>query len=174
MERGTRGKVHNRSLIRLVTWIHRQLYQWSGGFIGGLIAGAPQLLLTTVGRKSGRHFTVPLLCLPYGADLVVVASYGGCAEAPQWWKNLQVNPRGWVQLGRHRWEIHAEKASEELKSELWPVFCQYYPGYLEYQDRTDRTIPLIVLRPSWAAPRDLPDARPDGAVGAGSSDGQSR
>ena len=153
MEHGTRGKVHNRTLIRAVTWIHRVLYVATGGFIGGMIAGAPQLLLTTVGRKSGRHFTVPLLCLPYGADLVVVASYGGCAEAPQWWKNLQVSPTGWVQLGAHRWEVVAERACEELKAELWPVFCHYYPGYEVYQARTDRTIPLVVLRPGWAGPR---------------------
>jgi deazaflavin-dependent oxidoreductase (nitroreductase family) len=144
---GTRGKKHNRAVIRLVTAVHTFIYRWTGGFVGGLIAGAPQLLLTTIGRKSGQRRTVPLLCLPDGPNLIVVASYGGCAEAPQWCQNLRANPQGWVQLGPHQWEIRAEQASEELKEKMWPVFCRYYPGYNAYQARTDRVIPLLVLKP---------------------------
>lgn len=144
---GTRGKKHNRRLIRLVTAMHTFLYRLTGGVVGGLIAGAPQLLLTTIGRKSGRHHTVPLLCLPDGPDLIVVASYGGCAQAPQWCQNLRVNPQGWVTLGPHHWEIRAEQASEELKQRMWPVFCRHYPTYENYQALTDRVIPLLVLKP---------------------------
>lgn len=144
---GTRGKKHNQSLIRFVTRLHVWMYRLTGGFLGGMIAGAPQLLLTTVGRKTGRRHTVPLLCLPNGPDLIVVASYGGCASAPQWCQNLRVNPQGWVTIGNHHWEIRAEQASEELKARMWPVFCRYYPSYEEYQSRTDRVIPLLVLKP---------------------------
>jgi len=147
IDKGTHGKKHNRQVIRLMTALHTFLYRLTGGFIGGLIAGAPQLLLTTIGRKSGQPRTCPLLCLPDGPNLIVVASYGGCAEAPQWCQNLAANPQGWVTLGPHHWEIRAEQADDELKAKMWPVFCRYYPGYETYQSRTDRVIPLLVLKP---------------------------
>lgn len=160
LQTGTRGQRHNRTLIRAVTSFHTFLYRLTGGFLGGLIAGAPQLLLTTIGRKSGRRFTVPLLSLPHGADLIVVASYGGCAQAPQWAQNLAANPQGWVQLGPHHWEIQARLADPELQKEMWPVFCRYYPGYVQYQERTDRPIPLIVLRPTWSIDSRTPAGEP--------------
>jgi len=147
---GTRGKRHNHTLIRWVTRLHVFLYRWTGGFVGGMIAGAPQLLLTTIGRKTGLRHTVPLLCLPDGADLIVVASYGGAPEEPQWCKNLRANPQAWVRLGTHHWEVQAEESSPERKQRLWPVFCRYYPGYTTYQGRTDRVIPLMVLKPVWS------------------------
>jgi deazaflavin-dependent oxidoreductase (nitroreductase family) len=148
LEVGTRGQRHNHSLIRLLTRLHRWLYRLTGGFVGGLLSGAPQLLLTTIGRKSGRRFTTPLLCLPDGPNLIVVASYGGHAVAPQWALNLMANPQAWVQLGSHHWAVHAELADEPLRERMWPVFCRYHPGYLTYQARTDRQIPLLVLKPS--------------------------
>lgn len=147
MQTPTRGKRHNHTLIRWITKIHTFLYRITSGVVGGLFAGAPQLLLTTTGRKSGKRFTTPLLCLPDGPDLVVVASYGGSITEPQWWQNLQANPQGWVQLGPHNWEVRAEKADDQFKQRMWPVFCRYYPGYLSYQSRTDRVIPLVILRP---------------------------
>ena len=147
IDQGTRGKKHNPRIIRLITAIHVFLYRLTGGVVGGLIAGAPQVLLTTVGRKTGLRRTVPLLCLPDGPNLIVVASYGGAARAPQWCQNLRVNPRAWVTMGTHHWEVEAEQASEELKSKMWPVFCRYYPGYEGYQAKTDRVIPLMVLKP---------------------------
>ncbi|MBN9418358.1 hypothetical protein ABS71_07875 [bacterium SCN 62-11] len=147
LEAGTRGKKHNRRVIRWITSFHTFLYRISNGVIGGLFAGAPQMLLTTTGRKSGKRFTTPLLTLPDGPNLIVVASYGGQAEAPHWAKNLIANPQGWVQIGPHHWEIRAEVASEELRDRMWPVFCRYYPGYVKYQKLTDRKIPLLVLKP---------------------------
>lgn len=144
---GTFGKKHNRTLMRVINAVHAWVYRMTGGFVGGMLVGAPQLLLTTIGRKTGKRRTVPLLCLPHGPDLIVVASYGGQAAAPHWCQNLRANPQGWVQMGHHRWEIRAEQASEELKALMWPVFCRYYPTYEEYQSRTDRVIPLMVLKP---------------------------
>lgn len=144
---GSRGKRHNTALIRLVTRMHVALYRLTRGAVGGLLYGAPQLLLTTTGRKSGRPRTVPLLCLPDGVNLVVVASYGGAAKAPQWCQNLRADPLAVVELGPHRWYVQAEQASDEFKARLWPVFCRYYPQYEQYQQRTDRVIPLMILRP---------------------------
>ncbi len=157
LEVGTRGKRHNRNFIRLTTSFHTLLYRLTRGFVGGLITGAPQLLLTTIGRKSGRKFTTPLLFLPDGPNLVVVASYGGQAKPPQWARNLLANPQGWVEVGQHHWEIRAEVGDPVLRERLWPVFCQYYSGYLTYQSRTDRTIPLLVLKPLWSLSQSLTD-----------------
>ena len=143
-----RGYTFNRSLIRAITGLHKLLYRATGGVVGGLMEGVPNLLLTTTGRKSGRQFTTPLLYLPDGPDFVVVASYGGNPRDPQWWQNLKANPKGKVQVGRKQWEVRAAQASEETKQRLWPVFCRHYPAYLQYQARTDRVIPLVVLTPS--------------------------
>ena len=139
-----------KSVLKLMTGSHILLYRLTQGVVGGLVAGVPNLLLTTIGRKSGRRHTVPLLCLPDGADLIVVASYGGAPEEPQWCKNLRANPQAWVTLGTHHWEVFAEESSASLKQKMWPVFCRYYPGYTTYQGRTDRVIPLMVLRPVWS------------------------
>lgn len=134
--------------------MHTWLYRATSGLFGGLLSGAPQLLLTTIGRKSGRHHTTPLLCLPDGPHLIVVASYGGQATAPHWAQNLMANPQAWVQLGPHHWEVRAELVDSTDRDRLWPVFCRYYPGYLAYQKRTDRQIPLLRLTPLWALDQD--------------------
>ncbi|MBX3166623.1 MAG: nitroreductase family deazaflavin-dependent oxidoreductase [Candidatus Eremiobacteraeota bacterium] len=134
------------NIFRYTGRLHCWLYRLTSGVFTGLASGTPVLLLTTTGRKSGRHFTTPLLFLPDREDLVVVASYAGRDQDPQWWKNLQAHPEGSVQVGPHRWRVRAEPASEELKKHLWPVFCRYYPQYQEYQKKTSRVIPLVVLK----------------------------
>lgn len=133
-------------ILRLITRTHIALYRLTGGVIGGFLGNAPNLLLTTTGRRSGKQFTTPLLFLPDGENLVIVASFGGQPKDPQWWQNLQANPRAKVEVGTHRWDVVAEKADEETKARLWPVFCRYYPGYIEYQKRTERVIPLVILK----------------------------
>jgi F420H(2)-dependent quinone reductase len=134
-------------LLKLITRLHIAAYRLTQGAVGGLIDGVPNLLLTTTGRKTGRSFTTPLFFLPHEQHLVVVASYGGSSEDPQWWKNLQANGQGSVEVGPHRWRVTAKQAEPELKERLWPVFCRNYPAYAEYQRFTDRVIPLVVLTP---------------------------
>ena len=143
----TRWVLHRRWSVRLATAIHRLLYRLSGGAIGGLVAGMPNLLLTTRGRLSGRLFTTPLFYLPDGSDLIVVASYGGHPRHPQGWQNLQVHPQGSVQVGPHHWQGQAFEAGEELKTRLWPGVCRPYSAYQEYPNPTKPGIPLVVLRP---------------------------
>jgi deazaflavin-dependent oxidoreductase (nitroreductase family) len=134
-------------ILRLITRVHIALYRLTGGIIGGFLGNAPNLLLTTTGRRSGKQFTTPLLFLPDSKNLVIVASYGGQPKDPQWWQNLQIDPRATVEVGTQRWTVLAEQADAETKARLWPVFCRYYPGYIEYQQRTERVIPLVVLIP---------------------------
>ena len=136
------------ALVRLMTRSHILLYKLTGGTVGGLVSGIPNLLLTTRGRKTGNLFTTPLFYLPDGDRFIVVASYGGNPKDPGWWKNLQANPDGWVQVGPRRFAIKASQASEELKEKMWAIFVRHYPAYNDYQARTERVIPLVVLDPA--------------------------
>jgi len=115
--------------------------------LGGRLAGGPVLLLTTTGRKSGMERTTPLLYLYQDGALVVVASNGGTAAHPAWWLNLQANPVATVEIGSRMVRVRAEKASPEEKEWLWPKLVTMYGGYENYQRRTERDIPVIVLRP---------------------------
>lgn len=141
------SKQSYENVVKLITGFHKSIYRLTGGVVGGLISGVPNLLLTTKGRKSGRQYTTPLFYLPDGDRFIVVASYGGNPKAPSWWKNLQHDSQGWVEIGRQRFVIEATQADEGLKAKMWPVFVRHYAGYEAYQAKTDRVIPLVVLTP---------------------------
>jgi len=126
---------------------HRVLYSATGGRIGSHIWGLEILLLTTTGRKSGRARTVPLCSLRDGESFVVIASYGGLDRSPSWWLNLQHEPRATVRLGRLRSEVVAREAMHTDRERLWAQVTARAPGYLEYQRRTTRLIPVILLEP---------------------------
>lgn len=110
--------------------------------------GSPVLLLITTGRKSGRERTVPLLYLRDGEDLVVVGSNGGAATHPAWWLNLRANPEAIVEVGDQKLRVRAKKADPEEKDRLWPKLVAMYPSYEDYQRRTDREIPVVLLKPA--------------------------
>ncbi len=139
-----------RALIKISSAMHEFWYRLTGGLIGGRLYGlygARVLLLTTTGRKSGRERTTPLLCLEDGENLVVVASNGGDDRHPAWYLNLKSNPRAVVQLGSAKKTVVAETASAEEKGRLWPLIREMYAGYDDYQQRTTREIPVVILRP---------------------------
>lgn len=122
------------------------LYRVSGGRLGGKFpSGAPILLLTTIGRKSGKPRTLPLLYLEDGEQLVIVASKGGHDHHPLWYLNLVANPEVKVQVGKQHREMRAETASEPDRERLWPQLVEMYKGYGKYEKRTDRNIPVVVL-----------------------------
>jgi F420H(2)-dependent quinone reductase len=128
--------------------VHRVLYRATGGRAGGRIWGLSILLLTTTGRKSGRPRTTPLCFLPDGAALVVVASNGGMDWFPGWWLNLLDQPRATVEVGRERRAVVARRATPEEQTRLWAEITTIAPGYLKYQQRTRREIPLVLLEPA--------------------------
>jgi len=135
-------------LIRAVSAANTWVYRFSGGRIGGRFrGGAPVLLLTTVGRKSGQPRTAPLLYLQDGENLVIVASKGGMSHHPVWYLNLEANPDVKVQIGSDRRRMRARRASDEEKAKLWPRLVAMYRDYDDYQARTDRNIPVVVLEP---------------------------
>ena len=111
----------------------------------GTLVGMPVLLLTTTGRKTGKQRTTPLTFLHDGADLVLIASNGGADRPPDWWLNLQHNPRAVVQVGRGKSTVTARTASADERARLWPVITAAYAGYAKYQQKTIRQIPVVLL-----------------------------
>jgi deazaflavin-dependent oxidoreductase (nitroreductase family) len=134
-------------LLRRLMGGHTFIYRASGGRLGHRVPGAPPtLLLEHVGAKSGQKRTSPLTyTLGDGDDLVLVASKGGYPKNPAWFHNLKANPDTTVQVGRERRPVHARVATPEERERLWPRVVDNYSGYAEYQKRTDREIPLVIL-----------------------------
>ena len=132
-------------VVRVLGAANRAFYRATGGRVGGSMQGAPVLLLTTVGRKSGRRRTNPLLYLRDGGDLVVVASEGGAPKHPAWFLNLVANPEVEVEVGRAREPRRAREASDEERARLWARLVEMYPGYEAYQRKTARRIPVVIL-----------------------------
>jgi deazaflavin-dependent oxidoreductase (nitroreductase family) len=132
---------------RIMGAANRRLYRASGGKIGGSFRGAPVLLLTTTGRKSGKQRTMPLLYLREGDAFVVVASEGGAERNPAWFLNLQANPAVEVEVGRAKEQRRARAATDEERARLWPRLVEMYPPYEAYQQKTARKIPVVLLEP---------------------------
>ncbi len=134
--------------VRGMNTLNIWLYRATGGRIGGRFpGGAPILLLTTIGRKSGRPRTAALLFLRDGENLAIVASKGGMSQHPAWYRNLAANPDVEVELGSERKKMTARVASDEAKAKLWPRLVAMYPSYDDYQARTERNIPVVILAP---------------------------
>lgn len=135
------------SLAALATGIHVRLYRLTGGRMFNTLRGAPLLLLTTTGRKTGQPRTSPLIYRADGESLVLVASAGGASHHPAWYLNLLSQPRVTMEIGRDRQRMVAETASPAEHARLWPLMTAIWPLYNSYQQRTDRPIPIVILRP---------------------------
>ena len=130
--------------------VHTWLYRASGGRIGHRVPGLgpSMLLLDHVGAKSGARRASPLLYIPDGDNVVVVASKGGFPKHPAWFHNLEANPDTTAQIGRERRPVHARVATPEERERLWPIVVEAYSTYADYQVRSKgREIPLVILEP---------------------------
>lgn len=107
--------------------------------------GTTILLLTTRGRKSGTERTTPLIFERHGEDYLIVASRGGTDEPPGWYLNLQAEPDVQVQVRGDVFRAHARDATPEEKPEMWRKIAAVWPDYDDYQERTERVIPVVVL-----------------------------
>jgi len=107
--------------------------------------GTTILLLHTKGRKSGRDYTHPLIYRDHGDAYLVVASKGGAPEPPEWFLNLEKDPAVTVQVKDDKFAAHARVATAEEKPEMWRLMTEVWPDYAEYQKKTDREIPVVVL-----------------------------
>jgi deazaflavin-dependent oxidoreductase (nitroreductase family) len=134
--------------LRGMSLLHRAIYRLTGGRLVGKVWHLSILLLTTTGRKSGAARTTPLCYFSDGNDLVLVASNGGMDWYPDWWLNLMRDPQATVEIGRTRRRVVARAASPEERARLWAALTAVAPGYLEYERRTSREIPLALLSPS--------------------------
>jgi F420H(2)-dependent quinone reductase len=133
--------------LKLGSGAHAGVYRATGGKLFGRMGKSPILLLNTVGRKTGRKRTSPLLYVMDGEDFVVIASKGGAPTHPAWYLNLMANPEATVEIGDREVRVEAEVADPEDKPRLWQKMVEMYPTYDDYQRKTEREIPLLVLRP---------------------------
>ena len=130
---------------KTLSTLHTALFRLTGGRIGRRLVKNDMLLLSTTGSVSGKTHTVPLLYLRDGTDLVVIASWGGRDNHPQWYTNLMSNPSATAQIEGRRLSVEAQTADAGQRERLWPEVLAAYDGYREYQSRTDREIPVVIL-----------------------------
>jgi deazaflavin-dependent oxidoreductase (nitroreductase family) len=107
--------------------------------------GTTILLLFTKGRKSGEERATPLIFQPHGDAFLVVASKGGTDQPPAWFLNLEAEPEAEIQVKGDRFPVRARVASAEEKAEMWAKMTAVWPDYDDYQERTEREIPVVVL-----------------------------
>lgn len=115
------------------------------GRVGGPFEGAPMVLVTSTGQKTGKPRTSPLMYLPDGDRVVIFASYGGAPENPQWFNNLVVNPEAAAEVGTETFKVRAVVTEGEERDRLFEEQKKRYPQFAEYEKKTDRKIPVVAL-----------------------------
>ena len=125
---------------------HVRSYRETGGELGhDWKEGSSTLLLTTKGSKSGQPRTTPLIYGRSGDDYLVVASKGGSDEPPAWYRNLQAHPEAELQVLADTFPVRARDATPEEKPAMWREMTSHWPPYDDYQRKTEREIPVVVL-----------------------------
>ncbi|QKW40478.1 nitroreductase family deazaflavin-dependent oxidoreductase [Actinomadura sp. NAK00032] len=124
---------------------HVRRYQETDGAEGHDWQGTTTLLLTTTGRKTGKERTTPLIYQPDGDAYLIVASKGGADEPPLWFRNLEADPEVKVQVKGDKFTARARTATPEEKPAMWRKMAAVWPDYDEYQKKTSREIPVVVL-----------------------------
>jgi proline iminopeptidase len=135
---------------------HTDRYLKSGGTDGHMYTASfpgkeprtvPSLLLTTTGRKSGDKWMFPLFYGEAGKGYFIVASKGGAPDHPGWYKNILANPEVELQVGTKKLKARARTVSGAERQKLWDQAIVWWPAYVEYQEKTKREIPVVVLEP---------------------------
>jgi deazaflavin-dependent oxidoreductase (nitroreductase family) len=124
---------------------HVRVYRETSGERGYHWRGATVLLLTTQGRTSGKERTTPLIHRSDGDRWVIVASKGGAPENPSWYENLTANPEAVIEVKGEKIPVLARTAEGEERERLWLLLSEVWPAYDDYQKRTERQIPVVVL-----------------------------
>lgn len=134
-------------------WVRDQVeeYEGSGGTKGTTIRGLPVVVLTTRGAKSGKIRKSPLMRVEHDGAYAVVASLGGAPRHPVWYHNVVADPRVELQDGPERRDMTAREVTGEEKALWWARAVEAYPDYADYQEKTDRKIPVFVLEPAATA-----------------------
>ena len=139
-----------KRVARAHVWVYRRTkgrvgYRWRIG--SALRRGVPTLLFTHRGRTTGAEYTTPLLFMPDGERVVVVASQGGLSRHPQWYRNVLAHPEVTVQVRGEVRRMRARTAGPGERAALWPRLLAVYADFASYQSWTDREIPVVVCEP---------------------------
>ncbi|KAB2374824.1 nitroreductase family deazaflavin-dependent oxidoreductase [Actinomadura montaniterrae] len=142
-------------ILKVMARLNIAAYRATGGRVGGtwragsaFRKGVPICLLTTKGRKTGRPRTQPLLYIPDGDRVILVASQGGLPKHPLWYLNLLADPQVTIQVKRDVRRMRARTASSEERAALWPRLVSVYADFDKYQSWTDREIPVVICDPA--------------------------
>jgi F420H(2)-dependent quinone reductase len=130
-------------------WVKKQIdeYVATGGAKPVFRGGAPLVLLTYQGRKTGQWRRTCLIGAEYEGSYLLVASKGGADDNPLWYPNLVENPVAWLQVGADYFPVTARTATPQEKAPRWDHMVSLYPEYADYQKKTDRDIPVVILDP---------------------------
>lgn len=120
-------------------------FRANGGKVGGMFEGAPMILITTTGAKSGQPRVAPLVYTKDGDRYVIIASKGGAPTNPDWYYNIAANPEITVEVGTESFPGHAEIAPEPERTRLFDAQAALMPGFRDYQNNTDRIIPVVTI-----------------------------
>lgn len=138
-----------RRVMRLMSKTHIFFYKKSNGRLLSKIKGMPVCLLTTTGRQSRLARTIPLTYIPNGDRILLVGSQGGMPTHPNWYLNIVADPNVTVEIEGDARAMRAETASPEERAQLWSMVVARYPGYGDYQARTEREIPVVIC--TWSS-----------------------
>ena len=130
-------------------WVRDQvdLYERSGGTEGTTLQGAPVIIMTSLGAKSGKIRKTPLMRVEHDGRYALIASLGGAPQHPVWYHNRRAHPEVELQDGPVKRTYQAREVTGEEKTQWWDRAVQAWPDYAEYQKKTDRQIPVLVLEP---------------------------
>ncbi len=128
---------YNRRLI--------EQFRASRGTVGGPMEGRHLLLLTTTGAKTGQRRTTPMMYIPDGARLLVIASNAGAPAHPDWYRNLVANPEVTVEVGTETYDAHAVVLEGAERERVWAGIVERYPFFTEHQAQITRQIPVVAL-----------------------------
>ncbi len=135
----------NKTMANIFTGMHGRVYKLTGGRLGGKMSGGNIIVLGTTGRKSGQRRERPLIAGDHPDGWVIIASFSGHDTHPDWYLNLEADPEATVQLGKETHDVRARVTEGDERSELWQQMADIYSDYDEYQQVTEREIPVIVL-----------------------------
>ena len=136
-----------RKLFRFVLDLSVSLYRRTHGKFGGHVQGLQVLLLTTIGRKTGKQRTTPLGYFMDDGNYIITASNAGFDTNPGWFHNLRANPHVTIEIKDQQMEAEAKVAPLEKRNVLWSKLISLSPAYANYAKKTNREIPLVILRP---------------------------
>lgn len=136
-----------RKFIRPYSKLNVFMYKLTGGRIMGTLTGREVMLVTMTGAQTGKERTIPLMYVPYKDGVILVGSQGGAPKSPVWVKSVQKNPDVVVQYKSKKMPLRARQVDDAEKALVWPTCVEWYKEYDDYQNRTERNIPVFVCEP---------------------------